>query len=158
MMPFAVAKCETTVMLGSPLTSPTRSRAGFSHQSISPRRNAAEAENGSKVSHSTRSKCATLGPAVKPTEPPALGWYSANRSKTARAPTTPTKTRVFARSAPRTSLGRVHQRIRKDDARREAAVSAVTGKKFLCSSGSGISTQVIDITYQSAFELACFGR
>src|SRR5690349_16283772 len=35
-------------MLGSPLTWPTRSRGGFSHQSISPRRSAADAENGSK--------------------------------------------------------------------------------------------------------------
>src|SRR5580700_4525468 len=67
MMPFAVAKCETTVMFGSPVTRSTRSRDGFSHQSISPLRNAASAENGSKVSHSTRSKCATFGPAVKPT-------------------------------------------------------------------------------------------
>jgi hypothetical protein len=73
MMPFAVAKCETTVMLGSPLTWSTRSREGFSHQSISPRRSAAEAENGSKVSHSTRSKCATFGPPVNPTGPAARG-------------------------------------------------------------------------------------
>jgi hypothetical protein len=73
MMPFAVAKCETTVMLGSPLTWSTRSRGGFSHQSISPRRSAADAENGSKVSHSTRSKCATFGPAVNPTGPRARG-------------------------------------------------------------------------------------
>src|SRR5437763_1108197 len=66
MMPLAVAKRETTVMLGSPLTWPTRSRGESSHQSISPRRNAADAENGSKVSHSTRSKLATFGPAVNP--------------------------------------------------------------------------------------------
>jgi hypothetical protein len=70
-LPFAVAKCETTVMLGSPLTWLTRSRGGFSHQSISPRRSAADAENGSKVSHSTLSKLVTFGPAVNPTGPPA---------------------------------------------------------------------------------------
>jgi hypothetical protein len=43
MMPFAVAKCETTVMLGSPAIWSVRSRGGFSHQSISPRRSAADA-------------------------------------------------------------------------------------------------------------------
>src|ERR1700680_735154 len=60
MMPFAVAKCETTVMFGSPVTRSTRSRDGFSHQSISPLRNAASAENGSKVSHATKMR--TLRP------------------------------------------------------------------------------------------------
>ncbi len=75
-------------MLGSPVTRATRSRDGFSHQSISPLRNAASAENGSKVSHSTRSKCATFGPAVKPTLPLSRGLYSANLANTARAPLT----------------------------------------------------------------------
>src|ERR1700746_910109 len=78
MMPFAVAKCETTVMFGSPGTWSTGARGGFSHQSISPLRNAAWAENGSNVSHSTRSKCATFGPAVKPTLLPSRGLYSEN--------------------------------------------------------------------------------
>ena len=91
MMPFAVAKCDTTVMLRSPVTWSTRSRAGFSHQSISPRFSAAIAENGSRVSHSTRSKCATLGPEVNPARRRAAtsrGRYWSNRAKAARAPLT----------------------------------------------------------------------
>ena len=65
-----------------------RSRVASSLQSTSPRLSAAIAENGSNVSHSTRSKCAIFGPAVKPIKPSLRGWYPAKRSKAERAPLT----------------------------------------------------------------------
>src|SRR5215471_3484228 len=65
-MPIAVAYWEITVTLRLRASSSAWSLSGTSHQSISPRRSAAIAEKGSNVSHSTRSKCATLGPAVNP--------------------------------------------------------------------------------------------
>src|SRR5205823_4475188 len=91
MMPFAVAKCETTVMLGSPLTWSTRSRGGFSHQSISPRRSAADAENGSRQ----RLRQVREGPLQAKPHGAVVGR--------------------------RHLIGRIHQRIGEDDARRKAS-------------------------------------